>query len=109
MGLKQRRKTNGRIICGRGFCKCQNREYVRGKGFMDILKNLAAPAIKLITENKDTLKSGVEAIGHIVKIGDSTKTIVEKMIKNRKPKVDNLQSIVDKMNEIKMGSGFAYI
>jgi len=109
MVLKQMRETNRRIICGRGFCQCQNRQYVHGKGFMDVVKNLAAPAIKLITENKDTLKSGVEAIGNLVKIGDSTKTIVQEIRKNRTPKADNLQNIVDRMNQFKMGSGFAYI
>ena len=74
MALKLKRKANRRIICGKGFCQCQNKQYVHGRGFMDVVKNLAEPAIKLINDNKDTLKSGVEAIGNIVKIGDSTRT-----------------------------------
>src|SRR5260221_9850870 len=109
MALKVKRKVKRRIICDRGFCQCQNKQYVHGKGFMDVVKNLTEPAIKLINDNKETIKSGAEAIGNIVKIGDSTRRIVQEIRKNRKPKVDNLQSIVDKINQFKMGSGFAYI
>jgi hypothetical protein len=50
-----------------------------------------------------------------VKIGDSTKTIVQEIMKKRKPKIQNslqddtLQNIVDKINQFKIGSGFAYV
>ena len=102
----------------KGYCTCQNKKYVHGKGFMDVfnsVKNLAAPAMNLIKDNTDTLKSTAEAIGNVVKIGDSTKTIVQEIMKKRKPKIQNsshedtLQNIIDKINQFKIGSGFAYI
>jgi hypothetical protein len=62
MGLKQKRKIKKRTISGKGFCKCQNRKYVHGKGIMDAIKNIAAPAMNFINNNVDTLKSGAEAI-----------------------------------------------
>jgi hypothetical protein len=118
MALKQRRKVNRRIICGKGYCTCQGKKYVHGKGIMDVfnsVKNLAAPAMNLIKDNTDTLKTTAEAIGNVVKIGDSTKTIVQEIMKKRKPKIlnslqdDTLQNIVHKINQFKIGSGFAYV
>ena len=109
MGIKQRRKGNRKIICGKGFCTCENKKYVHGKGFMDVfnsLKNIAAPALNLVKDNQETIKSTAEVIGNVVKIGDSTKTIVNEILKKRKPK---LQNIIDKINEFKLGTGFAYI
>src|SRR5271155_967406 len=111
MVLRQNKKINRKIICGKGFCQCQNRNYVHGKGVMDIfnsIKNVATPAINFITENKDALKSGAESLGNLIKIGDSTKTIVQEILKKRKPKVvgedsNNLLNIVDKINQFKMG------
>ena len=76
------------------------------------IKNIAAPAINLIKDNTDTLKSGAEAIGNFAKLGDSTKTIVQEIMKKRKSKSshdDTLKNIVDKINQFKIGSGFAYI
>ncbi|SRR6266536_2219650 len=118
MGLKQKKTVKRKTICGKGFCNCQNKKYVHGKGVMDIfnsIKNLAAPALNLIKDNADTFKSGAEAIGNIVKLGDSTKTIVQEIMKKRKQKInntsqdDNLRNIIDKINQFKLGSGFAYI
>mgnify|MGYP003541535732 CR=1 FL=1 len=118
MAIKQKRKVNRKIICGKGYCTCQSKRYVHGKGIMDIfnsVKNLAAPAMNLIKDNTDTLKSTAEAIGNVVKIGDSTKAIVQEIRKKRKPKIqinsqeDTLQNIVDKINQFKIGSGFAYV
>ena len=59
MALKQKRPGARKIICGKGFCSCQNKKYVHGKGIMDVfnaIKNIAAPAINLIKDNTDTLK-----------------------------------------------------
>ena len=118
MALKQKRKVNRKIICGKGYCTCQSKRYVHGKGIMDIfnsVKNLAAPAMNFVKENTDTLKSTAEAIGNVVKIGDSTRAIVQEIRKKRKPKIqissqeDTLQNIVDKINQFKIGSGFAYV
>jgi hypothetical protein len=118
MALKQKRKVNRKIICGKGYCTCQNKKYVHGKGIMDVfnsVKNIVAPAMNLIKDNTDTLKNTAEAIGNVVKIGDSTKTIVQEIMKKRRRNVQNssqedtLQNIVDKINQFKMGSGFAYI
>ena len=118
MALKQRRKVNRRIICGKGYCTCQGKKYVHGKGIMDVfnsVKNLAAPAMNFIKDNTDTLKNTAEAIGNVVKIGDSTKTIVQEIMKKRKAKIqktsqdDTLQNIVYKINQFKIGSGFAYV
>jgi len=118
MALKQKRKVNRKIICGKGYCTCQSKKYVHGKGIMDVfnsVKNLAAPAINFIKDNTDTLKNTADVIGNVVKIGDSTKTIVQEIMKKRKPKISNsiqddtLQNIVDKINQFKMGSGFAYV
>ena len=118
MALKQKRKVNRKTICGKGYCTCQNKKYVHGKGIMDIfnsVKNLASPAMNFVKENADTLKNTVEAIGNVVKIGDSTKSIVQEIMKRRKPKVQNslqedtLKNIVDKINQFKIGSGFAYV
>ena len=118
MALKQKRKVNRKIICGKGYCTCQSKRYVHGKGIMDIfnsVKNLAAPAMNLIKDNTDTLKSTAEAIGNVVKIGDSTRAIVQEIRKKRKPKIqissqeDTLQNIIDKINQFKIGSGFAYV
>ena len=111
MALKQRRKVNRKVICGKGYCTCQNKNYVHGKGIMDVV----APAMNFVKDNADTLKSTAEAIGNVVKIGDSTKTIVQEIMKKRKPKIQNstqedtLQNIIDKINQFKMGSGFAYV
>ena len=119
MPLRQRTKTRRKTICGKGFCECKSKQFVHGKGFMDIiqaLKNVVTPAINMINENKDVLKSGVEAVGNVVKIGDSTRTIVQEIMKKRKQKVekeevatDGLQNIVNKINQFKMGSGFQYV
>ena len=118
MALKQKRKVNRKIICGKGYCACQNKKYVHGKGIMDVInsvKNLATPAVNFIKDNTDTLKTTAEAIGNVVKIGDSTKTIVQEIMKRRKPKIQNspqddtLQNIIDKINQFKIGSGFAYV
>ena len=118
MALKQKRKVNRKIICGKGYCTCQNKNYVHGKGIMDVfnsVRNLVAPAMNLITENTGTLKNTAEAIGNVVKIGDSTNAIFQHVMKKRSPKIQNssqedtLQNIVDKINQFKMGSGFAYI
>jgi len=118
MVLKPKRKIKITTICGKGYCTCPNKNYVHGKGIMDIfnsVKNLAAPAVNFIKENTDALKGTAEAIGNVVKIGDSTRTIVQEIMKKRKPKIQNssqddtLQSIVDKINQFKMGSGFAYV
>jgi len=118
MGLKLRRKIVRKTICGKGYCTGSNKQYVHGRGMMDIfnvVKNIAAPAMNVVKENADTLKSTVEAIGNVVKIGDSTKTIVQEIMKRRKPKLqnslqeDSLQGIVNKINQFKIGSGFAYV
>ena len=118
MPLKQKRKANRKIICGKGYCTCQSKKYVHGKGIMDIInsvKNIAAPAMNFIKDNADTLKSTAETIGNVAKIGDSTKTIVQEIMKKRKSKIQNssqddtLQNIVDKINQFKIGSGFAYV
>ena len=112
MGLKQKRVVKRKTVGGKGFCKCQNRKYVHGKGIMDVIKNIATPAINFVKDNADTLKSGAEVIGNVVKIGDSTKTIVQEIMKKRKPKMqreDTLQNIVNKINQFKIGSGFAYV
>src|SRR5208282_3869958 len=114
MGVKHQRKNQRQTICGRGFCHCQNKRYVHGKGIMDIfnsLKNIATPAINAVKDNQDAIKSGAEAIQNFVKIGDSNRTIVQEIMKKRKTKevatADNLQNIIDKINQFKVGSGFA--
>lgn len=114
MALKQKRKRNRKIICGKGYCPCQNKKYVHGKGIMDIfnsVKNFASPALNFVKENTETLKNTAEAIGNVVKIGDTTKTIVQEIMKRRKPRIqeDSLQNIIEKINQFKMGSGFAYV
>ena len=80
---------------------------------MDTIKSIVMPAINMLNENKDIIKSGVEAIGHIAKISDSTKTIAQTIMNKRKLKSieENigLQDIVDKINAFKLGSGFAYV
>ena len=93
MGLKQKKKVNRKIICGRGYCDCQNKYFVKGKGIMDI-------------DNK-VLESSSRAIENVMNIGDSTKTIVKEIMNKRKP--DKLQNIVDKINRFKKGSGFVYV
>ena len=106
MTLKQKNKVSRKIICGKGYCSCRNKQYVHGKGFMDVIQ----PAVNFVKENADILKSTVETIGIAVRIGDSTKTIVQEIMKRRKPKEeDSLQNIVDKINQFKIGSGFAYV
>ena len=107
MTLKQKNKVSRKIICGKGYCSCRNKQFAHGMGFMDVIQ----PAINFVKENADTLKSTAETIGNAVRIGDSTKTIVQEILKRRKPKVqeNSLQNIVDKINQFKMGSGFAYI
>jgi len=68
-----------------------------------------------IKDNRDILKFTDEVIGNVAKIGDSTKTIVQEIMKKRKSKIQNssqddtLQNIVDKINQFKIGSGFAYV
>jgi hypothetical protein len=116
MGFKQKRNINRKVICGKGYCTCQTKKYVHGKGIIDVVKSIAEPAIKFIKDNAGTLKSTAEAIGNVVKIGDSTKTIVQEIMKRRTPKIPivadsidgNLKNIIDKINQFKMGSGFAY-
>ena len=107
MTLKQKKKVSRKFISGKGYCSCRNKQYLHGKGFMDVVQ----PAINFVKDNADTLKSTVETIGNAVRIGDSTKTIVQEIMKRRKPKVeeDSLQNIVDKINQFKIGSGFAYV
>ena len=106
MTLKQKNKVSRKIICGKGYFSCRNKQYVHGKGFMDVIQ----PAINYAKENADTLKSTAETIGNVVRIGDSTKTIVQEIMKRRKPKEeDSLQNIGDKINQFKLGSGFAYV
>src|SRR6188768_2449741 len=107
MTLKQKNKVSRKIICGKGYCSCRNKQFTQGMGFMDVVQ----PAINFVKENADTLKSTAETIGNVVRIGDSTKTIVKEIIKRRKPKEeDSLQKfIVDKINQFKTGSGFAYV
>ena len=105
MTLKQKKKVSRKVICGKGYCSCRNKQFVHGKGFMDVIQ----PAINFVKENADTLRSTVETIGNAVRIGDSTKTIVQEIMKRRKPKEDSLQNIVDKINQFKLGSGFAYV
>src|SRR5688572_32964636 len=107
MGLKQRRRVSRKVVCGKGYCTCRNKQYVHGKGIMDIfnsVKSLVSPAMNFVKENADTLKNTAEAVGNVVKIGDTTKTIVQELIKRRKPKMqeDSLQNIVDKINQFKM-------
>ena len=113
------RKSKRKTISGKGYCMCENRNYVHGKGIMDVIKSIATPVINFATDNKDTIKSGVEAISNVVKLGDSTKTIIQEIMKKRKPKIElvhdgistenTLKDIVDKINQFKVGSGFAYI
>ena len=107
MTLKQKKRVSRKFICGKRYCFCRNKQYVHGKGFMDVIQ----PAVNFVKENADTLKGTIETIGNAVRIGDSTKTIVQEIMKRRKPKVqeNSLQNIVDKINQFKMGSGFAYI
>ena len=99
MGLKLKRKESRKIISGKGYCPCRNREYVSGKGFVDniqILSDIKENPVKPITE----------VIGNAVRIADSTKTIVQEIRNKRKPE---LQNIVDRINQFKIGSGFAYV
>ena len=106
MTLKQKKKVARKFISGKGYCSCRNKQFVHGKGFMDVMQ----PAVNFVQENADTLKSTIETIGNAVRIGDSTKTIVQEIMKRRKPKEeDSLQNIVDNINQFKMGSGFAYV
>ena len=93
MGLKQKKKINRKTICGRGYCCCQNKYFVQGKGIMDI--------------DSKVLESIPESIDNVMKINDSTKTIVKEILNKRKP--NNLQNIVDKINRFKTGSGFVYV
>lgn len=118
MALKQKRKISRKIICGKGYCTCHNKKFVHGKGIMDIfnsVKDLASPAMNFVKENTDALKSTAEAIGNVIKIGDSTKTIVQEIMKRKKSKIqsssqeDTLQNIINKINQFKIGSGFAYV
>ena len=48
----------------------------------------------------------VPPIEDIVKTSDSTKAIVQEMRNRRKPE---LQNIVERINQFKIGSGFAYV
>ena len=107
MTLKQKNKVSRKIICGKGYCSCRNKQFALGMGFMDIIQ----PAINFVKENADTLKSTAETIGNVVRIDDSTKKIVQEIMKTRKPKVqeNRLQNIVDKINQFKLGFGFAYV
>ena len=105
MTLKQKKKFSRKFICGKGYCSCRNNQFLHGKGFMDVVQ----PAINFVKENADTLKGTIETIGNAVRIGDSTKTIVQEIMKRRKPKEESLQNIVDKINQFKIGSGFAYV
>ena len=106
MTLKQKNKVSRKIICSKGYCSCRHKQYAHGMGFMDVVQ----PATNFVKENADTLKSTVETLGNVVRIGDSTKTIVQEIMKRRKPKEeDSLQNIVDKINQFKLGSGFAYV
>jgi len=115
MAIKLRKNLNRKNICGKGYCACHKKQYAHGKGMMDVFNSIATPAINLIKDNQDTLKSTAEAIGNVVKIGDSTRTIVQEIMKKRGSKSknelvpDNLRNIVDKINKYKMGSGFAYV
>ena len=115
MAIKLKKSSSRKYISGKGYCACHEKQYVHGKGMVDVLNSLVTPAINFIKDNQDTLKSTAEAIGNVTKIGDSTRTIVQEIMKRRGSKLktevvqENLKNIVDKINKFKMGSGFAYI
>ena len=91
MGLQTRKKANKKVICGRGYCTCK-----KGKGLTDV----ALPVIDIVKDNKGTIEN-------VVSLADSTKAIASEIMKKYK-KPDKLQNIVDKLNKLKVGSGFAY-
>ena len=105
MTLKQKKTVSTKFKSGKGYCPCRNKQFVHGKGFMDVIR----PANNFVQENADTLKSTIETIGNAVRIGDSTKTIVQEIMKRRKQKEDPLQNIVDKINQSQISSGFPYV
>ena len=113
MAIKVKKNLNRKYISGKGYCACHKKQYAHGKDMVDVFRSLVTPAVNFIKDNQDTLKSTAEAIGNVAKIGDSTRTIVQEIMKKRssnsKNVQDNLKNIVDKINQFKMGSGFAYI
>ena len=96
MGLKLKRKESRKVILGKGYCHCGNKQYVSGKGLVDVLKVVKEIGVSPIPE----------VFENTIKIADSTKAIVQEIRNKRKPE---LQNIVDRINQFKIGSGFAYV
>ena len=110
MSLKYRRSRK-KLVSGRGYCACSKRAYITGKGIMDVVKNIVKPVAEFVKDNVSTLKSTAEAVGNVVKIGADTKIIVDQIMKNRKSKMQHdgkIPDIVKRINEFKVGGGFAY-
>ena len=82
MGLKQKKKVNRGFVCGKEYCICKREKLVHGKSIVDKVELESVP------------------------IPDATDKIVQKILNKRK--TGNLQNIVDKINQFKIGSGFAY-
>ena len=40
MPLKPKRKANRKMICGKGYCTCQSKKYVHGKGIIDLFNSV---------------------------------------------------------------------
>jgi len=114
----RKKKETVRVI-GRGYVKCKC-----GGNILDILKPLINPAIEII-KNKDLAKDIGKTALNVFQIGKNTKTIVDNIRNKRKnvvsPEDDNdflakqildnrdLESVINRIKQIRIGSGFKII
>ena len=90
--------------------KCK---HTYGEGILDSIK----PIVELVTDNKDLIKQVAEPITNIMQIGKNTKQIIDSIKNKDRLTIDerlafqhkHLKNIVDRINNIKMGSGFAIV
>ena len=75
----------------------------RGQGFFKHVMSLVNKAI----ENKDEIDKVASTVKDVVNIGKNTKEII-KEIKARRDN-NEISNIVDKINRLRVGKGFAYI
>ena len=75
---------------------------VRARGASDFFK----PA--MLTRLPELVSKATDVIKNVVNIGKNTKDII-KDIKSRPPPITEVEDIVNRINRIRQGSGFAYI
>ncbi len=75
---------------------------VRARGISDFFK----PA--MLTRLPELVSKATDVIKNVVNIGKNTKDII-KDIKSRPSPITEVEDIVNRINRIRQGSGFAYI